>query len=132
MEVLSFGRIKQIYSLISNNITKLQIDVYGGGLNIEEIDVRLSDLIDSIYRDIMAIFAAPNNGFDLVKFKSGMTGRRSDWGYAKEVYISLLPLPNNPDCFGFYISNTLLVDKYDLIGYGITYDDMMSDKWEYV
>lgn len=68
--------------------------------------------------------------FILSKFLSGYTAYRTDWGYGNDVFVSIehcSVVGNN-----FFIHNTLRCRDNDIIGYGITYADLISNNWVYV
>ena len=68
--------------------------------------------------------------FDLKEFDIGMKAKRTDWGYDTTVFITLETMPLG-DHREFYISNTLKSTENDMLGYGMTHADLISDCWEY-
>lgn len=64
----------------------------------------------------------------LTQLETGVSVRRNDWGYSTQSAIILLE--SNMKVKNFFITNTMGLPENDLIGYGLTYNDIISNNWE--
>ena len=59
--------------------------------------------------------------------ESGKKVRRTDWGYSEKAYLVLLECNNASQ---FYLYSEAYNSNPEIpIGYGITYSDVVSEKW---
>ena len=62
----------------------------------------------------------------LKMLQSGANLKRTDWGYPNNAYIKLEQAPNGH--YAFYMYNEY-ENMTDPIGYGLTYQDVISIEW---